>query len=256
MNEAQSPPPSSDITQEDWQRTAERVRAWIEGVWEEVQPLKATVEKLQDADNRNWQNSSQPPAQDRPEQKGAKGKAVPPRKRGGQRGHRGHHRVLVGQVDEVIVGKPVSCARCGAWLLGEDPNPYRHQVTELPIVKPQVIEHQAHRLECPWCGLVNRGELPPEVAASHFGLNVMSLIGLWMGRYWLSKRQASQFLWECFGIEMAASTVVNHQTTISQALAEPVAELQPDVQQQPARKLMRRAGGKPARVEGVGCGRS
>jgi hypothetical protein len=138
-------------------------------------------------------------------------------------------------VDEVIVHKPVSGAHCGALLLGEDPNPYRHQITELPIVKPRVTEHQVHRLECPCGGLVNRGELPPEVAVSQFGVNVMSLVGLMMGRFRLSKRQVAQFLWECFGIEMAASTVVNHQKSISQALAEPVAELQPYVRQPPAR---------------------
>jgi len=61
----------------------------------------------------------------------------------------------------------------------------------------------------------------------------MSLVGLLLGRYRLSKRQVAQLLWECFGIEMAASTVINHQKTISQALVEPVAELQPYIQRQP-----------------------
>jgi hypothetical protein len=76
-------------------------------------------------------------------------------------------------------------------------------------------------------------ELPPEVAPSQFGLNVISLVALTMGRYRLSKRQVAQFLGECFDIKTPASTVVNHQKTISQALAEPVAELRPYVQQQP-----------------------
>jgi hypothetical protein len=84
-------------------------------------------------------------------------------------------------------------------------------VTELPIVKPQVVEHQVHRLKCPCCGLMNRGELPPGVGSSQFGLNVMSLAGLLKGRCRQSKRQVAQFLRECFGIEMAAGTIVNHQ---------------------------------------------
>lgn len=142
--------------------------------------------------------------------------------------------MLVEQPDEIVQHKPVSCTRCGALLLGEDPKPYRHQVTELPIVKARVVEHQVHRLTCPCCGLINRGELPRDVAASQFGVNVMSLVGLLMGRYRLSKRQVAQLMWECFGIEMAASTVVNHQHTISQALAAPVAELQPYIQGQPS----------------------
>jgi transposase len=209
------------------------VRALFRELWEKVGQLQVAVEKLQEGANRNSQNSSQPPSQDRPEQKAVKEKPSQPRQRGGQPGHRGHRRLLVEHVDEVIHHRPVSCRRCGALLLGEDPTPYRHQVTELPIVKPYVVEHQIHSIDCPCCGLTNRGEVPPEVAASQFGVNVISLVGLLMGRYRLSKRQVSQLLWECFGIEMAASTVVNHQKTISQALAEPVAELQPYIQGQP-----------------------
>jgi transposase len=68
-------------------------------------------------------------------------------------------------------------------------------MTELPIVKPYVVEHQVDCIDCPCCGLANRGELPPEVAASQFGLNVISLVALMMGRYRLSKRQVPQFLW-------------------------------------------------------------
>jgi transposase len=209
------------------------VRAWIAVLSEEVKQLKDAVEKLQEIVNRNSGNSSQPPSPDRPEQKPVKEKTSPLRKRGGQPRHRGHHRELVEQVDEIIYHKPVSCRNCGALMLGEDPNPDRHQVTELPIVKPQVVEHQVHRLTCPCCGVTNRGELPPEVAASQFGVNAMSLVGLLLGRYRLSKRQFAQLVWECFGIKMAASTVINHQKTISQALAEPVSELQPYVQRQP-----------------------
>jgi hypothetical protein len=48
--------------------------------------------------------------------------------------------MVVEHVDEVIVRKPIRCEQCGALLLGEDPAPYRHPVTELPIVKPKVTE--------------------------------------------------------------------------------------------------------------------
>jgi hypothetical protein len=54
-----------------------------------------------------------------------------------------------------------------------------------------------------------------------------------MGRYRLSKRQVAHLVAECFGITLAASTVVNQQQVISQALAIPVAELAPVVQNEP-----------------------
>jgi transposase len=150
-----------------------------------------------------------------------------------QRGGKRHHRALADDADEVVIHKPTSCARCGAPLLGDDPIPYRHQVTELPIVKPRVIEHQVHCIDCPCCGQRNRGEPPPAVAASWFGPNVISLVGLLMGRYRLSKRQVTHLLAECFGITMATSTVVNQQQVISQALATPVAEWEPVVKKEP-----------------------
>jgi transposase len=228
------PPPNSGISPEDWHQTPESVRVWITVLGAEIKQLKDTVEKLQEIARRNSQNSSQPPSQDRPDQKPVKEKLSQPHQRGGQPRHRGHHRKLVERPDEIIQHKPTSCRRCGALLLGEDAKPYRHQVTELPIVKARVVEHQVHRLTCPCCGLINRGELPRDVAASQFGVNVMSLVGLLMGRYRLSKRQVAQLMRECFGIEMAASTVVNHQKTLSRALAEPVAELQPYIQGQPS----------------------
>ncbi|HVO68866.1 MAG TPA: hypothetical protein VMT24_02405 [Aggregatilineaceae bacterium] len=133
----------------------------------------------------------------------------------------------------MVVYKPICCEQCGALLLGEDPAPYRHQVTELPIVKPKVTEYQVHELTCPCCEQRNRGELPPEIAASGFGPHVISLAGYVMGRFRLSKRQAADLLAECFAIPMAVNTVVNQQRVISAALAAPVAALDPVVKKAP-----------------------
>ncbi len=227
------PPPDSAITPEEWQQTPASVRAWIGELIAEVRQLREMVEQLREVVNRNSQNSSQPPSQDRPDQKPGKEPSGPPRKQGGQPGHPGHHRALVEDVDEVIVYKPICCEQCGALLLGEDLAPYRHQVTELPIIKPKVTEYQVHELTCPCCGQSNRGELPPEIAAGWFGPNVISLAGYMMGRFRLSKRQVSDWLAECFAIPMAVSTVVNQQQVISAALAAPVAELEPVVKNAP-----------------------
>jgi transposase len=233
MDKLMTCPPPNAITPEEWQQTPPLVQAWIGEVWAENQQLRETVEQLQEIVNRNSQNSSQPPSQDRPDQKPAKEPSGPLRKRGGQPGHPGHYRTLMDEVDEVVVYKPISCTGCGALLLGEDPAPYRHQVTELPIVKPKVTEYQVHRLDCPCYGQSNRGELPPEIAASCFGPNVISLAGFVMGRFRLSKRQVTDLLVECFAIPMAASTVVNQQQVISEALAASVAELEPVVKNGP-----------------------
>ena len=55
-------------------------------------------------------------------------------------------------VDEVVVLKPEQCRGCHARLSGDDPPPCRHQVIEIPPIKPVVTEYQWHQLVCPDCG--------------------------------------------------------------------------------------------------------
>jgi transposase len=117
---------------------------------------------------------------------------------------------------------------------GYDSTPRRHQFTELPLVKATVTEHQVHGLICPCCGATNQGTLPPDVAASQFGPNLVSLMVVLMGCYRLSKRQVVDLVDTCFGVPVVASSVVNQQPVVSAALAQPVEALQAYVQQQPA----------------------
>ncbi len=55
-----------------------------------------------------------------------------------------------------------------------------------------------------------------------------------MGAYRLSKRQVVTLLADCFGIEIAVGSVVNQQSAVSDALADPVRQVQTYVQQQGA----------------------
>jgi hypothetical protein len=102
---------------------------------------------------------------------------------------------------------------------GYDSTPRRHQFTELPLVKATVTEHQVHGLICPCCGATNQGTLPPDVAPSQFGPNLVSLMAVLMRCYRLSKRQIVDVVGTCFGVPVAASSMVNQQQVISAALA-------------------------------------
>ena len=48
--------------------------------------------------------------------------------------------------------KPVRCGHCQPAWRGADPQPQRHQVTELPPLKLTVTEYQLHRLSYVSCG--------------------------------------------------------------------------------------------------------
>src|ERR1700726_4365277 len=131
--------------------------------------------------NTNSSNSSLPPSSDR-----FRGKRRPPpppdqprQKRGGQPGHPRQQRPLVGpeQVRETIPCKPTTCRRCGKPLTGNDPPPLRHQVAELPVVRPDVVEYQLHRLSCPCCHTSTCGVLPAGVRG-HFGPRLEATLAL------------------------------------------------------------------------------
>ena len=59
-----------------------------------------------------------------------------------------------------------------------DPEPLRHQVWELPEIKPQVTEYQRHRLVCPCCGETTCAELPAGVPVGQAGPRLVAFVGL------------------------------------------------------------------------------
>jgi hypothetical protein len=86
MDETMVRPRSDTITCEAWQQTPTSVKSWIGEACAEIKQLRETVEQLQELLNRNSQNSSPPPSQDRPDQKPTKGPSGPPRKVEANRG--------------------------------------------------------------------------------------------------------------------------------------------------------------------------
>lgn len=234
---AQQKSPIASRSDAEWATVSTTVQRVVTGLVEENGQLRLTISKLEEQLRRNSRNCSQPPSQDKSAQKPVQEAITrPARRRGGQPGHRGRGRVLVPveAVDQLVVHRPVACPTCGALRLGYDSAPRRHQITELPRVKASVTEPQVHTLTCPCCGATKRGTLRPEVATSQFGPHRVSLMTVLMGCYRLSKRQVVDRVDTCFGVPVAASSVVNQQPGVSPALAQPVAELHADVKQQPA----------------------
>src|SRR5262249_47466862 len=138
------------------------LRAEVAELRAKLQALQQQAQHLQDQLNQNSTNSSRPPSTDPPTIK-----RRPPRPPlalplGGQRGHQRHQRPLLPPA-HTEPSKPTHCRRCGHDLRGSDPPPLRHQVVELPPLRPEVTEYQLHRLRCPRCGLSTCASLPAGV---------------------------------------------------------------------------------------------
>ncbi len=234
------------ISEKDWSNTPAAVRsvmliliakvAKIDALEAANVALAKRVEELEEKLNQNSSNSSKPPSTDPPNKKGKgrkhKGKK---RKPGGQPGHPRHERTLipVEDVDNVIPLKPPHCNNCGHHLEGEDSQPERHQVTEVPPVRPVVTEYQLHGLECPCCSHVTKATLPQGVPHGAFGPRLQAIVAACSGIYHLSRRTVQGLMQDLYGVEMSLGSVVNSEQTVSDDLEAPVAEAHDHVAEQP-----------------------
>jgi transposase len=172
--------------------TVREALARLEAVAALVSVLEERIRELETRLKLNSTNSSLPPSSDsssvmRPPKKPT-GK-----KRGGQKGHRGHHRSLIAaeRVDEVVEHHPGECGHCGCSLAEaeEAKEPWAHQVVDLPPLRAKVTEHRMRCVRCPRCRKLTRASLPAELGGRRFGPGVVALATLLSGRYRMSRRE-------------------------------------------------------------------
>ena len=111
-------------------------------------------------------NSSQPPSRDF---KGEKKKRKRNRRKGAKPGHEKLERALVDNPSKVFYALVDNCQRCQINLVDQVPTRViRRQITELPEIKPVVIETQQYEVMCPCCGERQRGKLPEGLEAGRY----------------------------------------------------------------------------------------
>ena len=238
------------LSHEVWERTPPEAQTYIRALEARVTTVEGMMQALQEQLNQTSQNSSRPPSSDPPQHQRPH-RPRSQRRRGGQPGHPGHTRTLVpvDEVDEVVVIKPEQCTHCQAPLLGDDPTPWRHQVIEIPPIKPVVTEYQWHQLVCAACGEVSRAPWPEGVPSGTYGPRVQATVALCTGSYRLSKRTTHQVMDEVFGVPMSVGTIRPLEQATTEALAAPVEEARTYVHEQGVAHLDEtswRQGGKRA----------
>ena len=230
------------LPSELWNRTPHEVQDYILALEARVATLEATVQDLMERLQQDSRTSSRPPSSDPPECQRPR-RQPSGRRPGGQPGHPGQTRLLlpVEEVDVVIPLKPEQCARCQQPLWGDDSQPTRHQVVELPPLKPVVSEYQVHQLICPVCGDTTRAAWPDGVTTGTYGPRVQAMAALCTGAYRLSKRTTQQLLEDFFGVTMSLGTLSTLEAATAQAVAAPVEEARAFVKRQ-ARVLVDETG--------------
>lgn len=214
------------VTEELIARQPPEARAIILALLAKIEKLEAELRELRgQVKGKTPQNSSLPPSAQHPHAKPERKKRKSKKRRGGQPGHPKHERPLIptDQCDDVQLLKPSECRRCGETLSGNDPEPLRHQVWELPEMKPHVTEYQLHRLPCTCCGETTCAKLPPGVPQGQSGPRLMAFTALLMAYYRQSKRRTADFLSTLLGQPCCAALTVKIQTQVT-AAARPAYE--------------------------------
>ena len=158
-------------------------------------------------------------------------------------------------MDQVYPCLPPAVCPCGGEVQVAEQPCVRHQVFELPPIRPVVTEYQCYAGICTCCGQRVVGELPAGVPRGQFGPGVVSLIGLLAGHdhrlgqnrcsldeaelakrnpgssgrkddhgllagdYHLSVRQIQRLFHDVFHLDMSLGTVSYGQAQVSEAVA-------------------------------------
>jgi len=236
------------ISEEDWNSTPQSVKAVVVALQQqarlleirftayekrladmeakdaEIESLKTEVAALRERLGQNSANSSRPPSSDplqssRPSRRQPSGK-----KQGAQVGHPGAGRSLkpAEEVDHLVDLRPLRCRRCGHRLQGDDPQPARHQVTEIPSAQAEVTEYRRHTLACAACGGKTEAEWSEEVPEGSFGARLQAAIAYFTGRLGLSHRDCVEALGALHGVKLSLGSVSAIQRQVSAAVAAPV----------------------------------
>ena len=233
---------SWEIEDRDWQETPVAVKRLLVRSWKELEEFRQRIEQLEAENqwlkekvNNSSRNSHKPPSSDQAKPPKSQEKPKRGKKRGGQPGHRGHSRPLypVEECERVTDHYPQTCGGCGEELTGVDPNPYRHQVVEIPPIQLHIEEHRLHQLACPHCGEKTRAVLPEEVETSGYGERVVAIVSVLSGMYRHSHRMVVSALSDLFGVNMSLGTVNRLRTEASEAVSGPVDEAKAYVQSAP-----------------------
>ena len=241
--------PPSKIPEADWLATPASVRMLILTQQQEIQAfrqendelrsqliaLASELAQLRERIGRSSRNSSKPPSSDGPGFKPPERHKGSGRNRGGQPGHPGSGPELlpIERVDELVEHHPDACRRCGSLLAGEDPDPLRHQVIEIPPITPLLIEHRLHRLVCPCCSTSTCATLPADGEASQYGPRLSALVGLLGSAFPLSFSKTQALLNQLLGVEISRAAIAAIRQRLSAALAEPMAQALRAARQQP-----------------------
>lgn len=203
----------------------EELIALIYEMAKKINELEAEIARSKQTPTTS-QNSSQPPSRD------FKGSTSRKRKRskrkGAQPGHEKQERPLVDNPNKIIEAYVDNCENCQLNLLDQVPvQVVRRQITELPEIKPVVLETRQYEVVCPCCGKLQRGKLPEGLEAGrYFGPRLEATVTHLHHEHHVGFKRLLQICAEMFGLTLSpggAVSIVERAGQAAQQEAEVIA---------------------------------
>lgn len=180
---------------------------------EQVQILTQRVQQLEDQINKNSQNSSKPPSSDglkkpKPAPKSLRKRSG--KKRGGQKGHKGHTLEKAEEPDHVIPLSVTSCSCCADLSNVPAHGHDCRQVFELPEPKLEVTEYQSEIKICPTCGQTAKAPFPQEVNAPlQYGSRFRAMLVYMQNQHFIPADRLSQLVSDLYGTSVSVATILD-----------------------------------------------
>lgn len=240
-----TPEQVDQLSNEELRPLLKLLLAELESLRQRVADLEAENERLKQqlTGSTNSRNSSQPPSRDqKPNQLPGRTK----KKHGPPFGHQKFTRPLIDDPDRVIQVPVSECAQCHADLRSVAPEDFvRRQITELPDLRPLVIETRQHHTTCPHCLALNRAPLPEGLEVERcFGPNLEATVLFYKQTQHLSYERIVETMRELHGVNLSEGAVASILRRAGENAA-PVAE---SIKEQVIRGEVMRADETSARV--------
>jgi transposase len=201
-----------------------------------VDKLEARVIELENAVNKNSQNSHKPPSSDG-YRRNIQTSTPKDKKRptGGQSGHPGTTLRKSIIVDHIVNHPVDTCLGCGSSLEHVPVQDVRtRQVFDLPTVKMEVTEHRSEVKQCPCCHTQTAGIFPPEVTkATQYGSTLKSIVLYMMQHQLVPFERTTEFLQDLFGCTLSEGTLKNWTAEAYSRLRQAEAQIKEQLQQAP-----------------------
>src|SRR5574340_2349 len=205
--------------------TVEQCHAVIDALAGELASLRDKVIILEERLALDSRNSSKPPSSDGPGRGNRAQRRASARKRGAQKGHPGAFRALLpeSEVHRVQDCVPPPVCTCGGTVSVRG-RPERHQVFDIPPMRPEVSEYRLYSGVCAGCGAVLPAALPPGVPRGQIGPRALAIIGVLGTRYQMPQLKIRDLLAQLAGLDFSVGAISAAHGKVAAALGAPVDE--------------------------------